>query len=248
MFVMETELPIPFALSGFVCENDPNLQVTALLLLLRRIIIIVRLKKRCNALNLVFAETLKKLREERGLSQKQLGQQMFVNHSTIARWESGSRLPDAAMILRLAKCLRVDTNSLLMLAAESDESLNVIIVDDSKVILTDSLAVLEEVIPNATITGFILPQEAIEFAKENRIALAFLDIELGTASGLDLCSTLHEINYLTNVVYLTAYPDYSLDAWDTEASGFMVKPLTAESVRKQLKKLRIPFHVGGADE
>ena len=39
--------------------------------------------------------------------------------------------------------------------------------------------------PNATITGFIWPLEAIEYAKINRIALAILDIELGTASGLD---------------------------------------------------------------
>ena len=42
-------------------------------------------------MNSLFAETLRKLREEKGLTQKQLGKQMFVNHSTIARWESGSR-------------------------------------------------------------------------------------------------------------------------------------------------------------
>ena len=118
-------------------------------------------------------------------------------------------------------------------------------VDDSRVILSDGLAVLEEVMPNATITGFIWPQEAIEYAKVKRVALAILDIELGTASGLDLCRTLLEINPRTNVVYLTAYPDYSLDAWDTEASGFMVKPLTPEGVRRQLHKLRYPFSTGG---
>ena len=192
----------------------------------------------------LFAETLKNLRKEKKLSQKQLGQQMFVNHSTIARWENGSRLPDAAMILRLAKCLGVDANTLLQLASQSEKSPNIIMVDDSKVILSDGLAVLEEVIPDATITGFIWPQEAIEYAKSNRIALAILDIELGKSSGLDLCRTLLEINPRTNVVYLTAYPDYSLDAWDTEACGFMVKPLTPESVRRQLVKLRYPFQRG----
>lgn len=195
-------------------------------------------------MTLIFAETIRKLREEKGLSQKQLGQQMFVNHSTIARWENGSRLPDAAMILRLAKCLGVDANTLLQLAAQSDESPNIIMVDDSKVILSDGLAVLEEVIPNATITGFIWPREAIEYAKTNQVALAILDIELGKSSGLDLCRTLLEINPHTNVVYLTAYPDYSLDAWDTEACGFMVKPLTPESVSRQLGRLRYPFQRG----
>ena len=199
-------------------------------------------------MNAKFSESLRKLREERGLSQKQLGKQMFVNHSTIARWENGSRLPDAAMISRLAKCLGVDTNTLLQLAAESDESPNVIMVEDSKVILTEGLTVLGETIPNATVMGFVWPLEAIEYAKANRIALAVLDIELGTASGLDLCRTLLEINPRTNVVFLTAYPDYALDAWNTDASGFMVKPLTAEGVREQLKKLRYPFPIGGADE
>ena len=199
-------------------------------------------------MNAKFSETLRKLREEKGLSQKQLGKQMFVNHSTIARWENGTRLPDAAMISRLAKCLGVDTNTLFRLAAESEESPNVIMVEDSKVILTEGLTILGDVMPNATITGFIWPQEAIEYAKSNRIALAVLDIELGTASGLDLCRTLLEINPRTNVVFLTAYPDYSLDTWNTDACGFMVKPLTPESVREQLKKLRYPLRIGGADE
>ena len=172
---------------------------------------------------------------------------MFVNHSTIARWENASRLPDATMIPRLAGCLGVDVNTLFQLAAQSEESPNVIMVDDSKVILSDGLNVLGEVMPNATITGFIWPLEAIEYAKMNRVALAILDIELGSASGLDLCRTLLEINPRTNVVFLTAYPDYSLDAWKTAASGFMVKPLTAESVREQLKRLRYPFSTGGTE-
>ncbi|MBQ6494094.1 MAG: response regulator [Erysipelotrichaceae bacterium] len=196
-------------------------------------------------MNTLFAETLKKLRTEKGLSQTQLSKQMFVNNSTVARWENGSRLPDAAMITRLSKVLEVDVSTLLYAAAESDKSPNIIMVDDSKVVLSDSLTVLEEVLPDATITGFIWPNEAIEYAKMNRVALAILDIELGNASGLDLCKTLLDINQRTNVIYLTAYPDYSLDAWDTNACGFLVKPLNPENVRKQLQKLRYPFSFGG---
>ena len=195
-------------------------------------------------MNTLFAETLKKLRTERGLSQIQLGKQMFVNNSTVARWENGTRLPDAAMITRLSKVLDVDVGTLLSAAVESEESPNVILVDDSKVILSDGVAVLEEILPAATITGFIWPQEAVDYAKTNRVALAILDIELGTASGLDLSRTLLKINPRMNIVFLTAYPDYSLEAWETEASGFMVKPLTAERVKAQLKKLRYPFSMG----
>ena len=198
-------------------------------------------------MNDLFSETLRKLREERGVSQKELGQQLLVTRSTIARWESGLRLPDTAMILRLAEVLKVDTDTLFCLTAQGEERPNVILVDDSKVILSDGQAVLEQVMPDATITGFIWPLEAIEYAKENKVALAILDIELGTASGLDLCRTLHEINPSTNVVFLTAYADYSLDAWKTGASGFMLKPLTPEGVRSQLGKLRYPFSSGAPE-
>ena len=192
-------------------------------------------------MSILFADTLRKLRIQKGLTQSQLANLMYVNKATVSKWESGSRLPDAAMITRLAEVLRVDVRTLLSATVESDEAFNIIMVDDNKVILTDGLTVLEEVMPNAVITGFIWPQEAIDYARINRVALAILDIELGTASGIDLCRRLLDINPRTNVIYLTAFPDYSLDAWDTEASGFLVKPLTPESVREQLKRLRYPF-------
>ena len=198
-------------------------------------------------MNTLFADALRKLRMKKGLTQIQLASLLFVNKATISKWESGSRLPDAAMITRLARILEVDVGMLLSTADENDESLSIIMVDDNKVILSYYLQILEEVVPNAMIAGFNLPQEAIEHAKANQIDLAILDIELGTASGLDLCHALLEINPYTKVIYLTAYPDYSLDAWDTDACGFMVKPLTPEGVRRQLKKLHFPFSIGGEE-
>ena len=60
-------------------------------------------------------------------------------------------------------------------------------------------------------------------------------------SELTICRALLEINPRTNVVYLTAYSDYAVDAWDTGASGFMLKPITPEGVQAQLKKLRYPM-------
>ena len=75
------------------------------------------------------------------------------------------------------------------------------------------------------------------------IALAFLDIELGRVSGLDLCREMLRIRPRTNVIFLTAFREYSLDAWDTGASGFLLKPLEVDAVKKQLAALRYP--VGG---
>ena len=88
---------------------------------------------------------------------------------------------------------------------------------------------------------FTKPSDAVEYAEDHRVDLALLDIEMGMISGLDVCRKLLDFNPRTNVVYLTAYRDYSFDAWDTGASGFLLKPLTPEGVKKQLKKLRYPF-------
>ena len=197
-------------------------------------------------MSMLFADNLKGLRTEKNISQRELAERMFVTRSTVARWENGSRLPDASMIFRLAECLDVNVDRLLSAAAESDESPTVILVDDSKIALSGGLSVLETALPNATVIGFTKPSQAVEYAKANRVALAFLDIELGTASGLALCGALLEINPRTNVVYLTAYSEYSIDAWSTGASGFMLKPISAEGVQAQLKYLRHPFSLGGS--
>ena len=95
--------------------------------------------------------------------------------------------------------------------------------------------------PNVTVTGFTKAADAIEYAKANRVALAFLDIDLGGASGLDLCRKLIEINPRTNVIYLTAYPNYALDAWDTGACGYAMKPFSAEQLRDKLSRLKFPI-------
>ena len=198
-------------------------------------------------MNTLLADALRRERMKKGLTQSQLANLLFVNKATISKWESGNRLPDAIMITRLARVLGVDVGALLAAPAGGEESPGIIMVDDNRNVLSYGLLILEEVLPNAMITGFNWPQEAIEYAKANRIDLAFLDIEMGTASGLDLCELLTEINPTTKVIYLTAYPDYALPAWDTGACGFMVKPLTPEGVRRQLKKLHWPFSSGGMD-
>ena len=199
-------------------------------------------------MNQHFSDTLKRLRIKKGLSHQKLADMLFVNRSTVARWESGSRLPDAIMITRLSEILDADVNVLLSAAAESDECPNVILVDDRKLILQGALPVLEETMPYAAVTGFTEAPDAIEYAKKNRVALAFLDIELREMTGLELCRALLDINPRTNVIYLTAYSNYALDAWSTGASGFMLKPITSEGVKEQLENLRYPFWYGGDNE
>ena len=189
-------------------------------------------------MNSEFSKILKKKRYEMGISQETLAKKLFVTKAAVSNWEKGNRIPDINMVIKIAKCLDIDISVLM---SDGNETPNVIIVDDDKIILKGSIPIIKSVIPNASVIGFTHPSKAIEYAKNNKVALAFLDIELGNTSGLELCSTLLEINPRTNVVFVTAYSNYSLDAWGTRAVGFILKPITAESVSKMVKRLRYPL-------
>lgn len=187
-----------------------------------------------------FGNKIKELRIKNGLSQQQLADKVWVNRSTITNWETGRRVPDIIMIKRLAESLGVHVNTLLEGDAANAEKLEIIVVDDERIVLSDSIAVVEEAIPNASIAGFNKAAETIEYAKSRDIGIAFVDVEIGIPSGLDLCRELLKINPETNVVFLTAFENYALEAWDTGACGFLLKPLTVEAIHKQLTMLRHP--------
>ena len=55
-----------------------------------------------NELKQIIADNLKRFREEKGLSQTDLGKVIGKAKTTISTWERGESLPDAAMLYRLA--------------------------------------------------------------------------------------------------------------------------------------------------
>lgn len=185
------------------------------------------------------SEKLRRLRTEKGITQQQLASMMYVDRSSIARWESGLRVPELALLPRLAKCLGVDVSLLISGENLPQRVLKVIVVDDEPPILAGSLNTLAAALPGAGITGFTKPKEALEFASLHPVDLAFLDIEMGKTSGFEICEKLLAINPATSVIYLTAYPNYALNAWKTGAKGFMLKPLDLREVTEQLERLRI---------
>ena len=187
-----------------------------------------------------FGETLRNLRTEKNLSQQQLAQRLFVNRSSVANWETGRRIPDLILLSRLAQILNVDISVLTNATVPEGASPEVIIVDDEPILLSGAIPILSDAMPEATITGFLKASEAINYARENTVSVAFLDIELGNTNGIDLCRTLLNINPMMNVIFLTSYPDYAVKAWDTAASGFLVKPLKLKDINEQLDKLRYP--------
>ena len=140
--------------------------------------------------------------------------------------------------MKLAEALDVDVNVLISDSSDKTTSNLVMIVDDEAIALQGAKKVASEVLPDARIITFKRCSEAVEFARSNQVTLALLDIEIGKINGFDLSQQIHEINPSTTIIFLTAYPDYSLDAWNTHASGFLVKPLKKEALIKQLETLR----------
>ena len=185
-----------------------------------------------------FGETLRRLRTEKDLSQRQLAARLHMERPSVANWEAGRRMPDAATVFQIAEALSVDSSALLSAADGPGEAPNVLLVDDEPVIVTGGIPVLREAMPNANIIGFTKPSQALAFLRENPVALVFLDIELGRTSGLELCREMLRLKPRTNVIYLTAFREYSFDAWETGACGFLLKPLETKTVRAQLSRLR----------
>lgn len=187
-----------------------------------------------------FGETLRRLRTEKGLSQQQLAVRLHMERPSVANWEAGRRMPDAATVYQIAEALSVDSSALLSAADDSGEAPNVLLVDDEPLIVTGGIPVLQEAMPNANVVGFTKPSQVLAFFSETPVALAFLDIELGRTSGLELCREMLRLRPRTNVIYLTAFREYAFDAWDTGACGYLLKPLETETVRAQLSLLRYP--------
>lgn len=63
-------------------------------------------------------ETLKKLRESKGLSQQKLASLIGVSRSTVAMWESGKSQPSLEMLVELAQLFEVSVDYLLDVQSE----------------------------------------------------------------------------------------------------------------------------------
>lgn len=118
--------------------------------------------------------------------------------------------------------------------------MNIIAVDDELFALNDLKEVLEICIPKADINGFLKAEEAIDFARKNNIDIAFLDIEMNDMTGIQLAGQLTQINEKTNIIFVTGYSEYALDAFSVYASGYILKPATEKSVLNALSNLRYP--------
>ena len=119
--------------------------------------------------------------------------------------------------------------------------MKVLLVDDEDL----QLLRLEESVKNVLLKGEILsfnnPIDALEAAKKVKIDIAFLDIEMPEINGLALAKSLKSINPQVNIIFVTAYDNFALDAMKMHASGYISKPVNEEKVRAEVEGLRFPI-------
>jgi len=120
--------------------------------------------------------------------------------------------------------------------------MNILVVDDEKIVLADEVDIIGTVVPEATIHAFNKPAEALKFAETEPLEIAFLDINMRVINGIDFAKKLQAINPKINIIFCTGYKEFSLDAHDLFCSGYLLKPLDESKVQKVLDNLR--FQVG----
>ena len=184
---------------------------------------------------------IRALRTERNLSQQQLADLMFVSRVTVTNWENGNRVPDINLLLRLSKVLDVDISDLIDAPEAGEGSPVIIVVEDEPVILKGFVHLLCDTLPDARIFGFQTGSEALTFAQDNRVGAAFLDIELCGESGIELAESLTKLYSRTNIIFLTGHSEYYAPALDMHCSGYILKPLTPDKIRKEMDHLRFPL-------
>ena len=74
--------------------------------------------------------------------------------------------------------------------------------------------------------------EALEYSKHNPLDLAVLDIELGSENGIELARQLHIIDENINIIFITSYAQYALDAYSVDGIAYIMKPYLDEDVIK----------------
>jgi two-component SAPR family response regulator len=118
--------------------------------------------------------------------------------------------------------------------------MKIIAVDDEKIALQGLLASIQKATPNADVYGFRYPREAIAHMESTPCDVAFLDIEMKGMNGIEVAEHLKAINPDVNIIFSTGFGSYRDAAFDLHASGYLIKPITVDGVKRELDNLRRP--------
>jgi two-component system, LytTR family, response regulator len=77
--------------------------------------------------------------------------------------------------------------------------------------------------------------DALAYLKSNAVDVLFLDINLGSFSGIQLLETA---NLSSQVIFTTAYPDYALKGYELKVADYLLKPFTFERFVQAISRVQ----------
>ena len=121
--------------------------------------------------------------------------------------------------------------------------MKILLVDDESLQLLRLENTLKKIMPDEEYFSYTNPKKAYEETVNEKIDIAFLDIEMPLISGINLAKKLKKINPLVNIIFVTAFDNYALDAYKLHASGYVLKPVSVEKIKKELDGLRYTLEI-----
>ena len=111
-----------------------------------------------------------------------------------------------------------------------------IIADDERLMRDQLRARLTQVWPELTILGEAKNgEEAVSLVNELKPDFAFLDIRMPAKTGLEAAK---EIGTAAHIVFITAYDQYAVEAFDQGAVDYVLKPADTERLGKTVERLK----------
>ena len=88
------------------------------------------------------------------------------------------------------------------------------------------------------VTKFSDCEQALEFITKNPADIAFLDINMRGMGGLALAEKIIEARPNCKIVFCTGYEEYAIPAFKLRASGYLMKPISAEDVQNEIDNIK----------
>lgn len=79
--------------------------------------------------------------------------------------------------------------------------------------------------------------EAMKLIMALEYDILFLDISLPGMNGLDLAEKVQSLPYKPQVIFITAYDNYALDAFNVSATDYILKPIDKARLRRAVDKV-----------
>ena len=116
--------------------------------------------------------------------------------------------------------------------------LKAMIVDDEAPARSELRFLLDEVGKTEVVAEAASVREAIEKLKEYPCDVLFLDINMPEATGLQFADALQHLKFPPAVVFVTAYSEFALDAFEVKAIDYLVKPVETDRLRQAIARVR----------